>query len=84
MWSQRLKPARKKCFFAGRMQQKMAQVLKKKKKKKKKKRRRGEKKKEHPNQDLDYSPSESEFADDSAADSAARNRTPILPLSTIF
>jgi hypothetical protein len=64
----------------------MAQVLKKKKKKKKKKRRRGEKKKEHPpNQDLDYSPSESEFAADSAADSAAaRNRTPILPLSTIF
>jgi hypothetical protein len=55
--------------------------------KKKKKRRRGEKKKkEHPpNQDLDYSPSESEFAADSAADSAAaRNRTPILPLSTIF
>jgi hypothetical protein len=66
----------------------MAQVLKK---KKKKRRRRGEKKKkkkkkkEHPNQDLDYSPSESEFAADSAADSAAaRNRTPILPLSTIF
>jgi hypothetical protein len=64
------------------MQQKMAQVLKK---KKKKRRRRGEKKKEHPNQDLDYSPSESEFAADSAADSAAaRNRTPILHLSTIF
>jgi hypothetical protein len=68
MWSQRLKPARKKCFVAG---MKMAQVLKK------RRGRRVEKKKEHQNQDLD-SPSESEFA------AAARNRTPILPLLTIF